>query len=75
MNPIVQQALASLEVVVEKAINEKLDVVVEQQLANLKVAIKGQLDDVVIAQLEPTIKQALKAGLLKLADKIDGQEG
>ncbi len=58
-----------------KAINEKLDAAISAGAAKLKEKIKGQLDDMVIDLLVAEFKDDVKAELLKLADKIDGQVG
>lgn len=75
MNPIVQEVLAAVEIAVEKAVAEKAEVIVEKVIEALAKAIPGQLDDMLLQTVKPQAQALVKAELLKLADKIDGQEG
>jgi restriction endonuclease Mrr len=75
MSTIGQQLLAQAEVLVEGVIQQHCDALVESALTKLKATIPTQIDDMIIDAAKPLVKEAVKAELLKLANKIDGQEG
>ena len=64
-----EQILAAIEVAVEKAIESKSDEVVDQLLLKIEEKTPGWLDALIEGK-KAEIKAALKAELLKLAEKI-----
>lgn len=68
MKPETKQAIATFgEKVAELAIEDLVDVILDEA----KERIPTQIDDVIIEQLKPSIKEILK----EYADQIDGKEG
>jgi len=67
--------LEIIEALVVEQIELKQDALVDNVLAKLAALIPGKLDDMLLAQVAPLIKEELKAEALKLADKIDGEVG
>lgn len=72
---IKEEVLKAVEQIIEKLISEKSDLLVDLALKKLAQAIPGPIDDALIAANAPTIKVAVKAEIMKLADLIDGVKG
>lgn len=64
-----ENALAGIEIALEKAIEAKSDEVVEQIILKIEEKTPGWLDALIEGKKEE-IKVAIKAELLKLAEKI-----
>lgn len=69
LKPILSLLEQAVKAEIEKGLDQQVDLVL-QKLAEI---IPGKIDDMVIAQVSPAVKKAVKEELLKLVDKIDGQ--
>lgn len=67
---LVQELLKHLEPMIEKAIEEKSDALVDFILDQVALKIPGSLDDVALAAAKPMLKPMVKAWLLEKAEGI-----
>lgn len=67
--------LGKLEDEVKAIVEAEFDALVDDLVAKAAAMIKGPYDDIVLAALKAEYKVKLKEFILKLADKIDGEEG
>jgi hypothetical protein len=65
-----EEALAALEVAVEKLIEAKCDEAVEAAFKKIEEVIPGEIDNMILEKVKPEAKAELKKILLAQAEKI-----